>query len=302
MSLLKRIYLYLISSHRWTLMYRVRGLGEYSSIDQNELLSRADPIVIENKGKAYVFFEEFKIEKNRKGYLCVGELNTETGSLYNVKTVLKKDNHLSYPLVFQYRGEWYLIPESRLENSIKLYKFTVFPHQIEFVRNLIEEIDAVDTSIIERHGNVFLFTSRSLGGLSHNSDLSIFYSDDLLCGEFIEHPSNPITSSFGFGRMAGPIYTSGDCLIRPAQDCRLTYGRSVRHFEILKLSALEYEEKLIKTFMPPVGCMATHTYSQSEKYELIDVKQNAKSYRVVAVNFLSLCVSILNKIHKSIMK
>lgn len=279
-------------------MYRRRGSAEYAAIEHDELLSRADPIVIDDSDKTYVFFEEFKIERHRKGYLCVGELNANSGLLDNVKTILQKDIHLSYPLVFKHNDEWYLIPESRLERAILLYKFTAFPHEVTFIRTLIEEVDAVDTSVVEQDGHIFLFTNRSINGSNPNSDLSIFYSDNLLLGNFTEHPCSPITPAKGFGRMAGPIYTLEDRLMRPAQDCRLTYGRSIQHFEIVKLSVTEYEEQLVHTFMPPLGCMATHTYSRSKHYELIDVKTNAQSSRVVANNVMNLCVSLFNKIYK----
>lgn len=277
-------------------MYRKIPSDKYIHLTQDASISRADCFVIKSENQNFVFFEEYFIQKNRKGYLCVGVFDELSQTIKNTKRILEKNHHLSYPFVFQHKGYWYLIPESRLSKTIDLYRFTEFPYVVEYCKTLLENVDAVDSSIVEEAGKFFLFTSLADNGGPQNSNLSIFYSDDFLNADFLPHPCNPIFPKSGFGRMAGPLYRKGGRLYRPAQDCRYTYGRRVRHYEIGKLSDTEYEESLAETFLPPKGCMATHTYSRSEDYEFIDVKQNADGLIGVATNFLELIKVGLRKI------
>jgi hypothetical protein len=50
--------------------------------------------------------------------------------------------------------------------------------------------------------------------------------------------------------MAGPIIRTGGRLLRPAQDCSLSYGGSILFFEIERLSATEYRERQVRHTRP----------------------------------------------------
>ncbi len=251
MNFLLKVIRYIISQHRWILIYKNKSSGVFTEIEQPLNLARADCFMVQEHGKTYVFFEEFVIEPNRKGYLCVGELDANANRLLNVRKILEQPYHLSYPFVFKYQNEWYMIPETHSNSCIDLYKLTSFPDNPQKVKTLINNIDAVDTTILFKDGLVYLFTNIKHAGKTHNEDLSIFYSADLLNGDFKPHPQNPIKSSSKYSRMAGKIIEKNGEHYRFAQDCSIDYGAKMYQFKIEELSTQSYKETLINSVPPP---------------------------------------------------
>jgi len=288
-------YRYIISTHRWTLMYKNINDDNYIDISQNKTLARADSFVVEKDEKIYIFFEEFIIEPNRKGYLSAGELDTNSNELINIKKVMEKEYHLSYPNVFEYKNEWYMIPETHSNKTIDLYKFISFPYKLEKVKTLIDDIDAVDTTLLVKDDIVYLFTNVQKGNKTNNENLSIFYSDDLLNGKFMEHPKNPIKTDNKYARMAGSIVEENNVYYRVAQDCSITYGSCMYKFEIEELSKTNYKERLAETIYPPTNCNASHTFSKSKNFEVVDVIQNENLFGMIK-NFIRLIYIIPKKV------
>jgi hypothetical protein len=290
-----KAYRYILSTQRWSLMYKNINNDKYINIKQDERLARADSFVIEDGDKTYIFFEEFVIEPNRKGYLSVGELDTENNEIINIQKVLEKEHHLSYPFVFEYKNEWYMIPETHSNFTIDLYIFTSFPYKIEKVKTLISDIDAVDTTITIKDDIVYLFTNVKKDGNIHNENLSLFYSDDLLNSEFVEYLANPLNTDTRYARMAGTILEENDKLYRIAQDCSINYGSCMYKFEITELSKSNYSEKLVKTIYPPKGCNASHTFSRSDNFEVIDVMKNSSLFGMFK-NLINLIIILPKKV------
>jgi len=293
-----KAYRYILSTQRWSLMYKNVNDDKYLEIEQSQNLARADCFVVEDGDKTYIFFEEFVIEPNRKGYLSVGELNTKNNKIINIQKVLEKEHHLSYPFVFRYKNEWYMIPETHSNLTIDLYMFSSFPYKIEKVKTLIDDIDAVDTTVTIKDEIVYLFTNVKKDGKIHNENLSLFYSNDLLNGEFTEYLSNPLNTDTRYARMAGTILKEDDKLYRIAQDCSINYGSCMYKFEIEELSKTKYKEKLVETIYPPKGCNASHTFSKSDNFEVIDVMKNDISFINLITNTINLGKSILRKVSR----
>ncbi|MBA5248792.1 MAG: hypothetical protein FE834_04565 [Gammaproteobacteria bacterium] len=285
-----RLYRYLLSTHRWSLMYKGINDNKFVDIKQPKSLSRADSFVIEFSGKIYIFFEEWV--NGEKAHLSVGELNTDTNELINIHKILNKEYHLSYPFVFKHKDEWYLIPETHKNNSIDLYKFSLFPHKTEKVKTLVSDIDAADTTLTIKDGVVYLFTNMRGDTGYHNSNLSLFYSDDLLSSDFKEHPINPIETDSRYARMAGGILQENEALYRIAQDCSINYGGCMHKFEIVELTKRTYREKIMETLHPPKKCIATHTFSKSDKFIVIDVIYKTRSVVQILKNMYNLLTRI----------
>ena len=276
-------------------MYKNINNDKYIEIEQPQNLARADCFVVEDGDKTYIFFEEFIIEPNRKGYLSVGELDTKNNKIINIQKVLEKEYHLSYPFIFKYKNEWYMIPETHSNKTIDLYKFTSFPYKVEKIRTLIDDIDAVDTTLLLKDDVVYLFTNVKKDNKTHNENLSIFYSEDLLSGKFIEHPKNSIKTDNKYARMAGSIIEEDDKYYRIAQDCSITYGSCMYKFEIEELSKTKYKEKLVEIVYPPKGCNASHTFSKSKNFEVVDVIKNENLFGMIR-NFIKLIFIIPKKV------
>jgi len=96
----------------------------------------ADPFMIYHKNCWYLFFETLPQGDSKHGVIgCAMSNNMLHWSYYG--TVLKEDFHLSYPHVFKYEGEVYMIPETLGANAVSLYKAAHFPDQWHKVCDLI---------------------------------------------------------------------------------------------------------------------------------------------------------------------
>lgn len=195
----------------------------------------ADPFIVKKDSVWYMFLEVFNCN-SQKGE--IGLAISEDGLRWKYQQiVLAESFHLSYPYVSEWNHEYYMIPESERDGSIRLYKATQFPLQWEFCATLIEG-EYTDTSILYYEGKWWMFTARP----KNNDTLYLFWADALI-GPWIQHPKSPVVKgNKHIARPAGTILRYNGRIIRYAQDCDGRYGKSVRAVEITKLTVAEYEE------------------------------------------------------------
>jgi hypothetical protein len=198
----------------------------------------ADPFMILENGKWYMFFEVLN-GSNNKGE--IGLADSEDGYHWHYQQiVLREDFHLSYPYVFKFENEYYMIPESYQANSIRLYKAVDFPKKWFFVKNLLEGRDYVDASIFNYHSKWWLFSS------TQKSDILYLYYADNLLDNWTHHPQSPvIKENIKIARPGGRVVVFEDRIFRYTQDDEKLYGNQVRAFEITKLTTTTYAEEEI---------------------------------------------------------
>lgn len=231
----------------------------------------ADPFVYFKNDKYYIFLEEL-LYKEGKGKIAVIEMD-QNGTYSKPTTVIEKKYHLSYPFLIEENNELYMIPESSENKTIEIYKCTNFPYKWDFHKVLINNIKAVDTTILKHNGKYWLFCNVvENSGASSYDELFLFYSDSLLESEFVPHPQNPIVSDAKTARPAGNIFEYKGKLFRPAQNCTKVYGYGMQIKEIITLTETEYEEKHIQSIYPnwEKDLIATHTLNHINKLTVID--------------------------------
>jgi len=232
----------------------------------------ADPFVVSKDGFHYVFVEEY-LFKTKKAHISVLKLD-EKGNLLSCETIIDKPYHVSYPHVFMHDESFYMIPETGANNTIELYKCISFPNKWVYVKNIMENIQAKDSTIFFYKNKWWLFVSvieNTYASISFN-ELSLFYADDLLSSEWNSHPLNPIVSDHKLSRPAGSIFMHDNKIYRPSQDCSGIYGRALNLNCITKLSETEFEEVLISKTEPIWNnkIKGIHTYNFNEKIILMD--------------------------------
>ena len=131
----------------------------------------ADPFFIKEKDSFYLF-TELKGEENAD----IALFTSTDGLDYNYKgIVLNEDFHLSYPQVFKYKEEFYMLPETKQSGNVLLYKAENFPYKWKIEDTLIRNVQVKDPSIllspelnlivtVDDHMNQLLFTADSLKG------------------------------------------------------------------------------------------------------------------------------------------
>ena len=149
----------------WVLLFKIKDSKDflnnsYSSFNKLQPSKDkfwADPFVISRADKYFVFVEEFIYAKN-KGHISVLELDKE-GKLLNVQKLIDKPYHMSYPFVFESEGGYYMIPETGGNRTIDLYKCIDFPGNWVFVKNIMKDVNAVDTTLFKLRWKMVAFYS-----------------------------------------------------------------------------------------------------------------------------------------------
>jgi hypothetical protein len=231
----------------------------------------ADPFPVETKDGTYIFLEQQIGSEN--GILGFIKLYSDL-TYSEFVPILTKSYHLSYPDIFLFNNNWYLVPESHENRTIDLYEATEFPYKWNYKKTLIKNIDASDTTLFYYDSIWWLFTSIGTDTSHANANLSIFFSDSLLSDNWISHPKNPISSKLSNSRMAGNIFIKDKKLFRPAQNCQTDYGKEININEITELGKSVYKEQLYLTIKPEkeYKAVCTHTINYSVNYILRDIK------------------------------
>ena len=229
----------------------------------------ADPFLVERDGRTYLFFETFLYAEGQAIIECA-ELSA-TGDPGPTFEVLRRPYHLSYPFVFEHSGEMYMIPESKQNHTIELYRANEFPRGWQQVATLLSDIYAVDATLLEHAGKLWIFAGLSDGRYSNSDELGIFFADHLL-GPWTPHPANPVLSDVRLARPAGAFFVDNGVLIRPSQDCSKAYGYALNFSEVAQLTETVYREHPVAHITPDWhrNNLGTHTYNRSPHFEVID--------------------------------
>ena len=230
----------------------------------------ADCFYVENQGRHFIFFEEVD-DQHPVGFLSVLEVFKD-GRYTEPETILKLDYHLSYPCVFKVENDWYMIPESSANRTVELWKCTDFPTQWEKHSNLLEGIEAVDTTPFYHDGMWYLFTSTRRDCKKFGDRLDLFFTEDIINPNWQEHPQNPVCKGQQQFRMAGKPFMYQNKCVRPSQDSLKRYGGNIELKEIIKLSPTEYQEQLLEVILPhwnsqDDGC---HTINNEDNFVVLD--------------------------------
>jgi hypothetical protein len=197
----------------------------------------ADPFMWRGAEGWTMFFEVLNRENER------GEIGLATsvdGLEWSYRQiVLAEPFHLSYPYVFEWDGEHYMIPETLGAGAVRLYRAEEFPTRWALVCSLVEA-SCADPSIFRYGEKWWMFACST--PYQHDT-LRLYHADDLK-GPWAEHPSSPIVERDKHtARPGGRVLVLDDRIIRFAQDCVPRYGTQLRAFEITELTTGSYVER-----------------------------------------------------------
>ena len=234
----------------------------------------ADPFTVYENGKHFIFFEEVIPQgKLERGHLSVIEIDRK-GNITTPQIILKQPYHLSYPFIFNHEGTYFMIPETEENNTVQLYECIDFPLQWKFKMNLMENVKAVDTTLLIKDNKFWLFTSIcATEGAPYSDELFLFSSDELFTNNWKPHPLNPIVSDVKSARSAGKIFKRNNKFYRPSQDCSFRYGYATIINEIIELNDEQYCEKEVTAIKPDWSpdLLAAHTFNYDNGLSVIDV-------------------------------
>ena len=217
----------------------------YRDVTDVSAIFVADPFMVRHDGLWYLFFEVYN-ERTDKGEIGVA-VSVDARSWEYHGLVLVEDFSVSYPHVFGWQGQFYMVPEMYEQDCVRLYRAESFPYDWRPVANLIEDGPVADPSPFRFDESWWMFAcSRPL-----EHDILRLYRSQHLLGPWYEHPRSPIISGDRrSARPAGRVVRGERGLVRFAQDCFPRYGTAVRAFEIARLTPDEYVE--VPAAKPPI--------------------------------------------------
>ncbi len=238
----------------------------------------ADPHLVYRDGRYFAFIEEKP--NDAVGHISVMELR-EDGTFTVPERVIEQPYHLSYPFVFEWQGEIYMIPETADHGEIQLYRCREFPGSWELERTLMTGVCAVDATLLEHGGRWWMFVGMAEHpGASPHDELFLFSAPSPVSEAWAPHPMNPIVSDVTRARPAGPIFDHEGVVLRPAQDCSRSYGSSLRLMEIVELTPERYEEREVGHLTPDwePGLEGTHSFAKVGRLNVIDVRKRERRF------------------------
>jgi hypothetical protein len=234
--------------------------------------SWADPFIFENDGEVFVFLEQVRFA-DRKGELAVGRLE-RGGELSALEPIMPAPHHRSYPFVLRDGGQTFMIPESRENRRVELWAATDFPTGWSHVAALLEDVDAVDASVVHHDGLYWMWVNQSFDGGRLDDETFLYFSDRLESG-WTPHPRNPVVSDARRARPAGRPFLHKGVLVRPAQDCTEGYGSRVVFNAVELLTPDDYRERPVGSLEPDWATgrdRGAHTYTFDGSWEAADCK------------------------------
>lgn len=188
----------------------------------------ADPFIFVEDSVHYIFFEH-----QAEGNANIGLLTSRNGEDFKFEgDILDEEFHLSFPQVFKWGGEYYMLPESKQSGNVLLYKADSFPRKWSVSDTLIKDVTFKDPAIL-------ISDSIKLISVSDENLKQILYSSENLTGPWVK--CNLFKERYGDEtRAGGNFFQVGDEWFLPLQRNNRGYGSGI------SLYKLKYTNKEIK--------------------------------------------------------
>ena len=266
------------------------ALGEenaYTPLPGKPGIWYADPLLFSHEGKRWLFCEAFDMAKG-KGDIAVIDL-TDPRRPGTPQTVLSESFHLSFPTVFEWNREIWMIPETGTNHSLNLYRCKHFPDQWELAASFLTgDKELADTILLDiRPGGLALLCSqvKADNGLYTRYRRYELRREEGAEGGFVLEEDE----TFGLenrlydlgARNAGPLFRWAGQTVRPAQvSTKVDYGVYLQFW-----TRRDEKESPLCAAMPanvriegvdPASIIGIHTYCRDEEIEIIDARYLAK--------------------------
>ncbi len=195
--------------------------------------------------KEYVFAEIMNAKN--KGVIAVAKW---TEASLTFKVIMEEFFHLSFPFIFEYSQELYMIPESYKSVKIRLYKCIHFPYQWEFYKDIIE-IPGFDTIVFPADNQYILLTNLTL-----NYKKTIVFTSKTPFGPWKEK------KQINMNRGGGGLLKSNTQIYIPRQRKYTLYGQYIDLFPYEKVLTSKNPKHVTRLMAQRPFFCGTHHVSQ----------------------------------------
>jgi len=269
---MNRLFKKLFVNGRWQIAYTKKGNCLIKDITSSELSYTAlpntkaywfaDPLLYSYGEKEFLFVEAYSY-KHRKGEIGVFEFAENTLKYHHL---IEEPFHMSFPYVFKWKDDFYMIPETSEARELRLYKATDFPYKWELDKVLIDGENIVDTVVYVSDDVCRL--------IAYNKDknaVELYELDDLGNAIYISETKDVERVRRG----AGNLFREDDKLFRATQVCHDVYGEYMIINECImeetSFCETKYGEITVHNcHIDGENISKTHTLSVDDRYIVID--------------------------------
>ncbi len=242
----------------------------------------ADPFIVEAGNRLYLLFEYYDAGTGR---IDAAVLDENLRLVDYAEDLAPSRAHQSYPFVMKTSQGWLLMPEAGASGAVPYYLLEDLVGPVRQSGTLIEDFAGVDNTICFHAGKYWMFNSRAVQGLDHETELMLWWADDPR-GPWTAHPANPIQIDIAGSRPAGPLFTDAQgVLYRPAQNGSAGYGGGLVLKRVAALDERRFEEQTVLQVAPrdvAPEAIGVHHFCASERYVAVDYRLRRLKSRLLA--------------------
>jgi len=222
------------------------GLANGRHCELRNGILTADPFLWSHDGNLFALVEMITRPRGR-GSIAV--FCKKHGDWTYLGTALEEPHHLSFPWIFEFAGDLFMVPESTACGDVTLYRCTEWPLKWERLPPLLSGARSADHLIFQWRDSWWMFSNPSSTSRGEFSSLlNVHFADDPVRGPWQAHPNNPVMANPQGARNAGLLVSDGR-VIRFGQNQKFgEYGASVSAFEITRLTRTEFSQSHIPHF------------------------------------------------------
>lgn len=202
----------------------------------------ADPFILRASDEEFVVFVEECPIDNPKGILCELHIDRKSMRLKERYVLLELDTHLSYPAIIEYEGKTYVYPENGASGQLNIYEYDEATHKLINPVCILNE--AVADATIMMDGNSFTLIATRFPETQKDAFL---YESKSLFGPFMPVTDKPFQDSLSCSRPGGNWLHVYGALYRPAQNCSLVYGGSLK---VMYVDLIKGNEQVVCELIP----------------------------------------------------
>ena len=231
----------------------------------------ADPFVCHHEGRDYCFVELMSSYRLH-GEIAVAEI--EDDKIGDFKVVISEPFHMSFPNVFKWDNQWYMLPETNHGNQVRLYRAVNFPYVWELDAVLLEGERLVDHALFPVAGGFYALSNDIT---EEAKAFNRFFYLDMERKSFAEfHPQGDWSDV----RPGGNFYCRHGKWYHVLQDGVLAYGDYLHVYEVDEFTSETFREHEVDSihvndlqYENDNGKLEhIHTFNCNEKYEVIDLQ------------------------------
>lgn len=290
--------------------FRPSGCREWIALPHTDDFWYADPLIYARDGRQIVFMERVN---RHTGIGSIVASDITEGRWTAEIPVIEEPFHMSFPMIFEWDGELYMIPETEMNDAVNLYRCIEFPYKWAHAARLLEGtklVDSVVTGITSERVDLIaseylpeddFYTRFRRYAIRKNSegqieavDIGIVAEKYTLQSRMAGYPMTedgrhiPDMGEYTVdGKAATPPEKTGSTVYPVQRSTSGVYGYSVMFMEDDPCNGRTLRELLpdsvrddgirmydVKGKIPRL--IGVHTYSRTEHVEVIDIQYLAK--------------------------